>query len=321
MKHSPFGHSVAVRPWLALFLVGLALGRTATPARGVIIDSVTGTGNTSAPPDNPGWTNVGVRGIGSGVYLGDRWVLSANHVGAGSIVLGGTTYAVAPNTAFQLNNNGAAGRTASTDLVMFRLAADPGLPMLSIASTTPTGTQGLTMIGAGLDRGAFKTWLVNTGTNPWIWTENAVNPNAAGYQWGSTRTMRWGTNTSAGSTWINTGPSNGDTFTFATTFSDIVGDSSEAQAATGDSGGAVFRKNGATWELAGIMLAVDSYSGQPGSTAVYGNDTFIADLSFYRPQILSVVPEPATGTLMVVGTATAALAWLCRRRLSRTGRG
>lgn len=322
MTDPRFGYTAAASPRLAVLLVAVAIGQAATPARGVIIDTITGTGNTSAPADDPGWANVGVRGAGSGVYLGDRWVLSANHVGAGSIVLGGTTYAVAANTAFQLNNGGAPGRTASTDLVMFRLTTDPGLPMLPIASTTPTGTQGLTMIGAGLDRGAFKTWLVNTGTNPWVWTENGVNPNAGGYQWGSTRTMRWGTNTSAGSVWINSGPSNGDTFAFATTFNDLVGDSSEAQAATGDSGGAVFRKNGATWELSGIMLAVDGYSGQPGSTAVFGNNTFMADLSFYRPQIMAVVPEPATGALAVAGAATVALVWLRRRRLARTvGRG
>ena len=305
---------------LWILLVAMCLARSAAPARGVIIDTITGTGNTSAPADDPGWANVGVRGAGSGVYLGDRWVLSAHHVGAGSIVLGGTTYAVEANTAFRLTNGGAAGKTASTDLVMFRLATDPGLPMLPIAATTPASGAGLTMIGAGRDRGAFKTWSVDTGTTPWTWTETAVSPNFAGYQWGSSRTMRWGTNTVSGSGWINTGTTKGDAFVFGTTFNFAPDYSTEAQAAEGDSGGAAFYKNGSTWELSGIMLAVDSFSGQPSETAVFGNNTFMADLSFYRPQIMAVVPEPATATMTGAGIAAIALVWLRRRCRSRAVR-
>lgn len=61
----------------------------------VLIQTVTGTDNTNPPLDDPGWANVGVRGICNGVYLGDRWVLTVAHVGAGSVVLDGTTYSAA----------------------------------------------------------------------------------------------------------------------------------------------------------------------------------------------------------------------------------
>ncbi|MEI6037455.1 MAG: hypothetical protein WCQ91_05985, partial [Planctomycetota bacterium] len=85
----------------------------------------------------------------------------------------------------------------------------------------------------------------------------------------------------------------------------------------GDSGGAVFVKNGSAWELAGIMLAVDQYSGQPSNTAVFGNQTYSADLSFYNGQIVQVVPEPGglalaiAGFLMAFGLAAARnrMAW------------
>ena len=96
----------------------------------------------------------------------------------------------------------------------------------------------------------------------------------------------------------------------ATTFDNLY-PSSESLAATGDSGGAVFVKNGSAWELAGIMLAVVQYSGQPSSTAVFGNQTYSADLSFYNGQIVQVVPEPSglalaiAGFLMVSGLAAA----------------
>ena len=143
---------------LWILLVAMCLARSAAPARGVIIDTITGTGNTSAPADDPGWANVGVRGAGSGVYLGDRWVLSAHHVGAGSILLGGTTYAVEANTAFRLTNGGAAGTSASTDLVMFRLATDPGLPMLPIAPNGTVDAAGYLWAGSTLSQ---------TGTDAW----------------------------------------------------------------------------------------------------------------------------------------------------------
>ncbi len=295
---------------LAAVFAAVAFGVCAPPAQAVIIDTTTGTGNTSAPTADPGWANVGVRGIGTGVYLGNRWVLTASHVGAGGITLSGTTYVVQAGSQFQLNNAGAPGKTAFTDLVMFRLTADPGLPAISIASSTPTNGSAVTMIGSGLNRGAFTTWLVNTSTTPWVWTPNNVNPNAAGYQYGSGRTMRWGTNTTSGTGWVNAGY--GDSNTFITTFDYLGGPSTEAQAATGDSGGGVFRKNGSAWELAGLMLAVDAYDSQPANTAVYGNNTFIADLSYYRPQIMAVVPEPATAAPLAVGVV--ALVWWRRRR-------
>ena len=47
----------------------LALGFCLTwPAHGVIIDSDDGTGNASAPADDPGWAHLGIRGGTTAVY-------------------------------------------------------------------------------------------------------------------------------------------------------------------------------------------------------------------------------------------------------------
>ncbi|MFM9024153.1 MAG: trypsin-like serine protease [Planctomycetaceae bacterium] len=286
------------------------------PARGVIIDTLDGSGNTSAPGDDPGWANLGTVNNGSAVYLGNRWVLTANHVGSGSTTLSGTTYAAVPGSNVIITNNGTPGRTANTDLLMYRLATNPGLPALTIAATTPQTADPVTLIGAGRDRGAFQTWFVNVLTTPYTWTVDNVSPNAAGYFWGSTRTMRWGTNAVSGSSaWIDYNPGFFvSAYTFTTTFDDLGGPSTEAQAAVGDSGGAVFFKNGASWELGGIMLAVDAYSGQPAGTAVFGNNTYAADLSFYRSQIVSIVPEPSAFALAIAGVVGGGLTWLRRRR-------
>lgn len=113
------------------------------------------------------------------------------------------------------------------------------------------------MNGAGRDRGAFTEWSVNTGTTPLTWIEVTSGGNAAGYQTLSTSTMRWGINTvSAADVWVSSVVSTNvvEIRGLATTFNFIEGD--EAQAVVGDSGGAVFRKNGADWELIGMMFGV-----------------------------------------------------------------
>jgi len=58
------------------------------------------------------------------------------------------------------------------------------------------------------------------------------------------------------------------------------------------------------------MVTVDAYSGQPspGLTAVFGTQTYMADLSYYRNQIVTVVPEPGAATLAGMALAVGA-AW------------
>lgn len=291
-------------------------------ARAVVIDTLTGTGNTSAPADDPGWANVGMLGIGTGVYVGNGWVLTAAHVGGGSIVLNGGTYAMLAGSGTTLTNGGAVGKSPTADLYMFQLASPPaGLPGVTIASATATTGAAVTMIGSGRDRGAFTQWSVDTGTTPWAWTEVPSGGNAAGYKTLSSRAMRWGTNNVAATgLWIDA--SFGDTFMLGTTFTDLGPPSSEAQAAYGDSGGGVFRKNGSAWELAGIMLTVGGYSGQPdpGANAIYGDATYAADLSLYRSQIVTIVPEPSSPAWLVV--VAAAGGWSVRRaRRAQRARG
>ena len=300
--------AVFVAAWVAAVMLG--------EAQAVVINTLTGAGNTSAPADDPGWANVGVLGVGTGIYLGNNWVLTAAHVGGGSIVLNGGTYAMLAGSGTTLTNNGAPGKSATTDLYMFKLASTPpGLPDITIASSTAAPGAAVTMIGAGRDRGAFTQWSVNTGTTPWDWTPVSSGGNFAGYQTLSSRSMRWGTNTvDASGIWVADGF--GDVNMLATDFSDSGSPSNEAQAAYGDSGGGVFRKNGSAWELSGTILAVAGYSGQPdpGATPVYGNVMYAADLSFYQSQIVTIVPEPSATAMLA---AAGALAWAAFAR--RTG--
>jgi hypothetical protein len=296
---------------VAVFLLGLDAGM----AHAVVINTLTGTGNTSAPIDDPGWDNVGVLGIGTGIYLGNDWVLTAAHVGGGSIVLNGGTYAMLAGSGTTLTNDGAPGKSATTDLYMFRLASTPaGLPPVTIASATAAGGQAVTMIGSGRDRGAFTEWTVDNSTTPWTWTEVSSGGDAAGYKTILSRSMRWGTNdVSSTGVWLDDGF--GDVFMLGTSFTDGGSPSTEAQAAYGDSGGGIFRKNGSAWELSGLILTVEGYSGQPdpGANAIYGNLTYAADLSFYRSQIVALVPEPSSLAILAAAVAgLTAIRW-CER--------
>lgn len=284
-----------------------------TPAaHAVVVNTATGTGNTNAPADDPGWANVGYINGASGIYLGAGWVLTAAHVGAGNITFSGISYAPLAGTTVQLTNN-TIGRTTNTDLLMFQLASTPaGLGPLTLASTAPTLGTAVTMIGAGRDRGDFTQWSVNTGTSPWTWTEVSSGGNFAGYQTLESSLMRWGTNTvSATDVWVGNAP---DVKSFATTFNALSLDDNEAQAVIGDSGGAVFTKKESVWELSGVMFTVAGFEEQPSAatTPVFGNATYSADLSYYAPQIMSIIPEPSTYALLAVSAA--ALAFANRRK-------
>ena len=307
------------------WVAGMALvvaGVSARPVRGVVIDQVNaGSANMTAPADDPGWNNVGAIWIGAGVYLGYGWVLTANHIGSGSgITLGGVTYTMAPGTGHQLTNAGASGKSTFTDLYMFQLqGALPNLPAIRIASSAPANGDTVTMIGRGSIQEANRTfWNVDTSAGPvgpWVWTETtAASANYAGYKTIGGGTMRWGTNVIDDNDWVLDGY---DFFALGTTFDPGVSNN-EAQVVVGDSGGAVFVKQAGEWSLAGIIIATGVFPDQPGvaGTAVYGNASYFADLSYYRPQIMALaVPEPAAMTqLLAAGGIGVGVCWFRRRR-------
>jgi hypothetical protein len=279
----------------------------------VVINSRTGSGNTNAPsgPNGDlGWNYVGSLNGASGVYLGggngSGWVLTANHVGFGNFTLNGTTYSAIAGSGRQIG---------SIDLYAFRITVGQGtglslLSNLTLAGTSPAVGETLTMIGNGKDRDASKAYWSVTGSNPYTWNEsNRFNYNASGYKQLSSSSKRWGTNLADGTTNINS------TSMIQTTFTES-GTANEAQAAVGDSGGGVFvpMDNG-SYQLAGIMDLVGTFSGQPGNTAVFGNVTYSIDIATYQEQIIAVtgVPEPSVWMLSLTGLGV--LIATARRRI------
>jgi autotransporter-associated beta strand protein len=269
----------------------------ATPLRAVIIKGGNGGNgadslNITAPTDltgDPGWDNVGLCPYGSGVYLGSGWVLTAWHTHAFAVqysipqtaTIKGHQYS-ATGTGYRLNDPGT-GQPA--DLYLFQIdetQQSPNLASVAISDTALSSGAALRAIGCGLDRA--------TGTTPTQWDSLWRTPpqgpvTHSGFYHATTESKRWGDNAVTG-TAFQLDYFYGPTHWFYTTFDQGAGDN-EFQAANHDSGGGVFYKNGSYWQLAGILDAANYLIGASQSAAVFGDNTFSADLSWYRSQIVT----------------------------------
>lgn len=168
----------------------------------VVIVTGDGSGNTSAPSDDPGWNYVGRVGNGSGVYLGkygpinnpSYWVLTASHVSltniwtgdSHSFHLGDTSYNIKEGSKTTIRSSG-----SFTDLALFQIESAPLWSSLAISSNAPAVGSGITAIGYGLDREPYlKGWASNGGEVA-LDSTNAVK---MGWSLKSSRTKRWGNN-------------------------------------------------------------------------------------------------------------------------------
>lgn len=276
--------------------------------------------NNTAPSGQPFFENVGVVNGASGIYLGNGWVMTANHVASSlpaNATFGGVPYATVSGSWSRLTNP--SPFSALTDIVIFQLSSPPSLSNLSISTGTPTVGTDVMMIGRGRVQNSETFWDRTVGPldNDDTWTSVPEGShNISGFTTSTTREIRWGENEVHQNFQVaNVGTVMDPVhvLSFTTRF-DEGAMADEAQAVAGDSGGAVFIHNGTSWELAGMMFAVDTFENQPphptgNRTAVYGNQTLIADLSVYRSQFVHLIPEPST---LVLSLAVVPL--LFRRR-------
>ena len=227
------------------------------------------------------------------------------------MVLGSNTYTIDNPTGVALHNPD----NSTADLKLYHLATTPNLPSLVslIDSASPSGR--VIMVGNGLNIGTQQYWHVDASSATWQWTEQSppANPgpfDASGFDVVGANTIRWGENDVA-TTGNIVDDGYGTTNTFTTQFDNLAYTgvaplASEAQATNGDSGGAVFAPVGGQWELAGIMIATsETYNNQPPSTALFGDVTYIADLSVYRSEILATINTAPTVDLNGVRQARA----------------
>ncbi len=274
-----------VRPAAAGLVV---MGSLASTAQAVVVSSPNSNVTLVAPANDPGWNNMAHVNGATGVYLGDRWMITAGHVGDGAVTFSdGRVFNFTVGSGVTLTNPDGFGLTGAADLRMFQLTADPGLPKLSIATSTPGAGARVMMIGAGRDRAANEIgWQVTTSSSGDVWTPAPLPiTNAKGFSLLSTSHMRWGQSSVVGQPF---GLSATNTVVFDTRFSSASGPM-QAQAVSGDSGGGVFQSVAGSWNLAGLIDAQEfPLTNQPSGTVVFGQSTDVTDLALFHDQILSL---------------------------------
>lgn len=206
------------------------------------------TRNTTAPASGVAsgapWPYIVPFGVdnASGIYLGNGYILTANHVNPipASFVINGLSYnrdtAFGPvqvtedvlPTNFPTNPDFA----DVVDMKLVKVLNPPVMAALPInyATTDIGGTS--VLIGCGVGKGSVIT-------GGWTWGD------------GTTYTKRWGTNSVAGYQAAYAGIPYEILYTY---FNASIGN--ESQITLGDSGSGLFKKFGATWKLTGVATSV-----------------------------------------------------------------
>ena len=261
---------------------------------------VDNTYNTTAPLNGAPWnyiaevTNSDVSTDASAIYLGNDFLITANHVNLGStILLDGTSYNIDATYTPQ--------EVGSADLKLFKITGSTGLAPLTLTNAS-LGTGDLnaasTMIGWGVGKGSA---IMQSGSN-------------VGWTWGgdSTRAERWGTNVTLSGYY-----SGSDNVQYlATAFNPSLG-ANVASATLGDSGSGLFQLVSGTWELAGIYTDVDTpnasyYADSPNNLSGMDN-SYAVEVEPYSAQIEAAIPEPGSYALAGIGGAVVAV--FARRRM------
>ena len=221
----------------------------ATPAWAIIFTSTGDPGYNSAAPagalTNSGWQYQGQWNGFLGTPVAPMFFLAAQHVG-GSIgqvfVLNGFNY---HTVAFADSTN--------SDLRVWQVAETFPFYAPLFTATNEVG-QHCVVFGRGTQRG--EPIVIDSQTNGWKWGA-------------SDGVQRWGENDIAS---VENDPTYG--VLLRCTFDRAAPTTNECHFSSGDSSGALFIQDGATWKLAGINLGVDG----PFSFDSFGSNAFQAAL-------------------------------------------
>ena len=280
------GYVIAV-----LFCCVVAWGALPQSSFGLVITDDDSTSEESiyrnAPSDDPGWDNIGQMSLGSGVYLGDGWVLTAYHVyqydhqtghdGYSHIDLD-KRYDEILGTARRIDSLG-----TDADMMMFRINGDPDVDFIEIRESALIGNKMATIVAAGKIReGDLQSWNIEGDTY-------------SGFATSTTRLKQWGSNYVRDlSTSVITPGDFGETEALWSTFDDSPYRAEETQSVQADSGGAAFVKDG-DWQLTGLVLLVgpnypypNDEGVSPGTHAIYDSGAYYADLTAYYDQIAAI---------------------------------
>ena len=257
--------------------------------------------------DNPGvglpWDNVvqmqsPTGPIGTGVYLGNRYVLTAGHVGPlTSVKVGFVNYLLDSSPAVAIG---------TADMKLVRLASDPGLGGVRLNSNPSADGGAAHLVGYGVGRAPSSL----LGTSPVTWGDS------------STATKRWGTNFVDGA--IGAALVGGYTSDLLRTQFNSNAGVNEAALTIYDSGSALFRQIGSDWYLVGLGAYVQNSGYSLASTQFNSkdsDDSYFIRISSYAGSSVMIggvgVPEPSSHSLLFVGAAFLSACLLARRSVGR----
>ncbi len=297
-----------------LLASALLMVTSAHPAQAMVLWGLDNSANHSNPGTGAPWGSAakvvnsdGSLLSGSAVYLGDGFLLTANHVTMDltySFVTFDEVEFFSIDPAFN-DGSRAYGKNvaAGVDMAVFKLTSLPAsataATMLPTATESFGATASATLIGWGVGRVA------------------SAPPYTNSVAWGDATTSdkRWGVNAPRSTTTLaysnaGTNYSYQTLVTYAgTTNAPIpsnrgLGDS-EASATLYDSGSGLFQNIGGDWYLIGLTTAVET-----NGTSNYGNDSssggdanYFARISTYDQQITALIPEPSIVSLLALATA------------------
>ena len=289
--------------------VQLALASTwvaLQPAGAVILFGLDNAANQTDPGTGVPFSGVGMLAdaglanpMGTAIYLGGGYMLTANHVGMKPYVtFDGATY-YQRDTSFT-----PVQVAANVDMQVFRLTTMPTVAAANLYRGVNEQVAPATQVGWGL------------GRSP------TVPVDSVAVTWGDASTLakRWGLNTPRGLATLASG--SGSYAGLYTVLGSDAGSpaglgASEAAATLDDSGSGLFQNLGGTWYLIGLTTGVDTFG-----TSNFGNDQGAnpnGDLNYsvrvgsYSSAILAIIPEPSSAGLLACGLVVV----LGRRRTSR----
>ena len=273
-------------------------------ARAIVFSSQGNDANLSSPAGlNLPWDNVvqmqsPTGPIGTGVYLGNRYVLTAGHVGPlSSVKVGFVDYLLDSSPAVAIG---------TADMKLVRLASDPGLGGVRLNSNPSADGGAAHLVGYGVGRAPSSL----LGTSPVTWGDS------------STATKRWGTNFVDGA--IGEALVGGYTSDLLRTQFNSNAGVNEAALTIYDSGSALFRQIGSDWYLVGLGAYVQNSGYSLASTQFNSkdsDDSYFIRISSYAGSSVMIggvgVPEPSSQSLLFVGAAFLSACLLARRSVGR----
>jgi len=274
---------------LARLLAGVFLWISFTmgPVHAIVFFSQGNDANLTSPGGGLPWDNVvqmqsSTGPIGTGVYLGNRYVLTAGHVGPlASVKVGYVDYFLDSSPAVAIG---------TADMKLVRLASDPGLNGVRLNSNPSADGGAAHLVGYGVGRASSSL----LGSNPVTWGDS------------SSAIKRWGTNLVDGAiSGVQVGGYTSDLL--RTQFNSNAG-VNEAALTIYDSGSALFRQIGSEWYLVGLGAYVQNSGYSLASTQFNSrdsDDSYFIRISSYSSAVDQIgavaVPEPSSSHYFVGG--------------------